>query len=261
MSRKVLLIGWDAADWKVIHALIDKGGMPHTAALIDRGVMGDLATLHPVLSPMLWTSIATGKRPYKHGILGFSEPTPDGGGVQPVSQYGRTTKALWNILNQQGLRLHVIDWWPNHPVEPINGVMVSNHFHTAVGPPEDPWPLAPGMVHPPAGRGHPDGVAAQSQRIDPRAAVAVRAAGAGDRPGPGQAPGVGDEGAGRVQLGTGRRDLGDGQRALGLHGGLFRRHRPPLPRFHEVPLTASCAYPRARLRAVPWRGRGRLPLS
>ena len=28
---------------------------------------------------MLWTSIATGKRPYKHGIHGFSEPDPDSG--------------------------------------------------------------------------------------------------------------------------------------------------------------------------------------
>ncbi|MCX7098148.1 MAG: alkaline phosphatase family protein [Methylococcales bacterium] len=148
-KRKVLLIGWDAADWKIINALVDQGKMPHTAALIERGVMGNLATLHPVLSPMLWTSIATGKRPFKHGVLGFSEPTPDGGGVQPVSQWSRKTKALWNILNQEGYHSHVIGWWPSHPVEAINGVMVSNHFHTALGPPEEPWPLAPGMIHPP----------------------------------------------------------------------------------------------------------------
>ena len=146
--KKVLVIGWDAADWKVISSLVDQGKMPHIARLIERGAMGDLATLHPVLSPMLWTSIATGKRPYKHGILGFSEPTPDGGGVQPVSQLSRKTKTVWNILTQQGCRCHVIGWWPSHPVEPINGVMVSNHFHTAMGPPEEPWPLAPGMVHP-----------------------------------------------------------------------------------------------------------------
>lgn len=145
---KVLVIGWDAADWKIINALADQGRMPNIARLIERGVMGDLATLHPVLSPMLWTSIATGKRPYKHGIYGFSEPTPDGGGVQPVSQLSRTTKAIWNILNQSGYKSHVIGWWPSHPVEPIDGVMVSNHYHTAVGPLDQPWPLAPGMVHP-----------------------------------------------------------------------------------------------------------------
>ncbi len=147
--KKTLIIGWDAADWKVIHPLIEAGKMPHTAALIERGVMGNLSTLHPVLSPMLWTSIATGKRPQKHGVLGFSEPTPNGFGVQPISQYSRKTKALWNILNQQGLRSSVVGWWPSHPVEPINGAMVSNHYQVAVGPPEQPWPIPPGMIHPP----------------------------------------------------------------------------------------------------------------
>jgi len=145
---KTLVIGWDAADWKVINPLIEAGRMPNLARLIERGVMGNLATLHPVLSPMLWTSIATGKRPFKHGILGFTEPTPDGGAVQPVSQLSRTTKAIWNILNQTGHRCGVVGWWPSHPVEAINGFMVGNHYHHAVGPPDQPWPLPPGGIHP-----------------------------------------------------------------------------------------------------------------
>jgi predicted AlkP superfamily phosphohydrolase/phosphomutase/tetratricopeptide (TPR) repeat protein len=152
LMGKVLLIGWDAADWKVIEPLMEQGRMPHTRALVERGTMGNLTTLRPVLSPMLWTSIATGKRPFKHGVLGFSEPTPDGAGVQPVSHHSRNTKALWNIFNQQGKRSIVVGWWPSHPVEPINGAMVSDHFHTAVGPigPEDPpWPVPPGAVWPP----------------------------------------------------------------------------------------------------------------
>ncbi len=142
-------MGWDAADWKVIHPLMDAGRMPHLQRLVERGAMANLATLKPVLSPMLWTSIATGKRPYDHGILGFTEPTPDGGTVQPVSALSRKTKALWNILNQQGMTSHVVGWWPSHPVEPLRGAMVSNHFHTAVGPPEEPWPVVPHSVHPP----------------------------------------------------------------------------------------------------------------
>lgn len=147
--RKTLLIGWDAADWKVMTPLMEAGRMPNLARLVERGVMGNLATLQPVLSPMLWTSIATGKRPFKHGILGFSEPAPDGGAVQPVSQLSRTTKAIWNILNQNGYKSGVVGWWPSHPVEAINGVMVSNHYQHAIGPPEKPWPIPPGTVHPP----------------------------------------------------------------------------------------------------------------
>jgi len=32
---KVLLIGWDAADWKIIHALADAGKMPNMAGFIE----------------------------------------------------------------------------------------------------------------------------------------------------------------------------------------------------------------------------------
>ena len=39
MRRKVLLIGWDAADWKVIHPLLDAGKMPNLQRLIENGVM------------------------------------------------------------------------------------------------------------------------------------------------------------------------------------------------------------------------------
>lgn len=147
--RKVLLIGWDAADWKVIHPLMDAGKMPNVQRLVDGGAMGHIATLQPPLSPMLWTSIATGKRPYQHGIHGFSEPTPDGRGVQPVTNLSRKAKAIWNILNQNGKRSVVIGWWPSHPAEPIRGVMVSDHYHRAFRPLDEGWPLAKYAVHPP----------------------------------------------------------------------------------------------------------------
>ena len=148
-DKKVMLVGWDAADWKLIHPLMDRGLMPYTKSLVEDGVIANLATLSPVLSPMLWTSIATGKRPFKHGVLGFTEPTADGTGVQPVTNLSRKTKAVWNILNQNGKRCHVVGWWPSHPAEPIDGVMVSNHFHRAPRSTDSRWPMAPGTVHPP----------------------------------------------------------------------------------------------------------------
>lgn len=94
LAKRVVLIGWDAADWKVITPLVDQGAMPSLAGMIDKGVMGNLATLRPILSPMLWNSISTGKRPYKHGILGFVEPDPQTGKIRPVSSTSRRVKAL-----------------------------------------------------------------------------------------------------------------------------------------------------------------------
>ena len=95
LAKKVLLIGWDAADWKVANPLLDQGLMPTLDDMINHGVMGNLATLRPVLSPMLWNSIATGKRPDKHGILGFMEPDPQTGGVRPTTSTSRKVKAIW----------------------------------------------------------------------------------------------------------------------------------------------------------------------
>jgi len=149
MTRKVLLLGWDAADWKVINPLMDAGKMPNLEKLVNQGVKGNLSTLYPVLSPMLWTSIATGKRAHKHGIHGFSEPDPQSGGVRPITNLGRKVKAVWNILNQQGLKSNVVGWWPSHPAEPVNGVMVSDFFQKPVADAGQPWPMRPGTVHPP----------------------------------------------------------------------------------------------------------------
>lgn len=166
-DSKVLVIGWDAADWRVIRPLLAEGKMPNLKKMMDEGVHGNISTLNPVLSPMLWSSIATGKRPYKHGIHGFSEPTPDGKGLRPITNVSRKSKAIWNMLNQVGKKCNVVGWWPSHPAEPIDGVMVSNWYQTArnikngeldpeIGKPRpgvhgwkgDQWDMAPGTIHP-----------------------------------------------------------------------------------------------------------------
>ena len=147
--KKILLIGWDAADWKVITPILDAGMMPNLERLINNGVMGNLSTLYPSLSPMLWTSIATGKRPFKHGIYGFTEPDPHSRGIRPITNISRKTKAIWNILSQTDRKCIVIGWWPSHPAEPINGVMVSNHYQQAAAPKDEPWPMRPNTIYPP----------------------------------------------------------------------------------------------------------------
>lgn len=123
--------------------------MPTLKKLVEGGSMGRLATLDPPLSPTLWTSIATGKRPYKHGIHGFTEPDPSGEGIRPIYSTNRKVKAIWNILTQHGLKTHVVGWWPSHPAEPINGTMISNFYQRANKNINEPWEMAKGTVYPP----------------------------------------------------------------------------------------------------------------
>ncbi|NQX85001.1 MAG: alkaline phosphatase family protein [Flavobacteriaceae bacterium] len=145
---KVLLIGWDAADWKLIGPLLAKGQMPSLKRLIDTGVYGNMSTLNPPYSPMLWTSVATGKMPDKHGILGFIEPTPDMKSIRPVTVSSRETRALWNIFHNQGLKSNLISWWPSFPAEPINGVVVTDKFQKLKKEQKHPPPLSEASVWP-----------------------------------------------------------------------------------------------------------------
>ncbi len=122
--------------------------MPTLDGLINRGVIGNLATLQPILSPMLWNSIATGKFPDKHGIHGFIEPDPVNGGARPYTSISRKCKAVWNILTQSDLRSNIVGWWASHPAEAIRGTVVTNAFGGVKYDPEGGWRVPPGAVHP-----------------------------------------------------------------------------------------------------------------
>ena len=150
MSRRVLLVGWDAADWAIARPLVEAGRMPVLARMMRDGCHGNLATIQPALSPMLWTSIATGKRPFKHGIHGFTEVDPVTGAVRPVTSLSRRCRALWNLFQLRGRKSIVAGWWPSHPAEPISGAMVSNHFADAGESSPDDWAAPPGSVYPAA---------------------------------------------------------------------------------------------------------------
>ena len=79
--------------------------MPNLQGLVEEGVSGNLATLEPTLSPMLWNSIATGKRAGAHGIHGFTDVHPETGDVVPVSSLQRRcNQARWLSLR------HRVQW-------------------------------------------------------------------------------------------------------------------------------------------------------
>ena len=139
--KKVVLIGWDAADWEIIDPLLAEGKLPTLAGLIKEGVRGNMSTMNPPYSPMLWTSVATGKTPDKYGVLGFIEIDTENQLVRPVTVAQRKVKALWNIFHNQGMKSNLIGWWPSHPAEPINGTVVSDLFPKPIGSYDKPWPL------------------------------------------------------------------------------------------------------------------------
>ncbi|HEU4403609.1 MAG TPA: alkaline phosphatase family protein [Candidatus Polarisedimenticolia bacterium] len=125
---KVVLVGIDGADWDAIDPLIAKGELPNLARLKREGSWARLRSNVPTLSPILWTTVATGKSPDRHGINDFLIADPRTGRKIPINSTFRRTKALWNILTEAGMSSDVIAWWASWPAEAISGHLISDRI-------------------------------------------------------------------------------------------------------------------------------------
>jgi len=152
-AGRVILFGIDGADWQIIDPLMASGRMPNMARVVREGARGVLQSMEPSASPALWTTIATGVLPERHGIHGFitgeraatpaadrSEPGPgaphegepgEGGGgrgIKPVTSAMRRAPAFWNILGSYEKKSGVVGWLVTWPAEPVQGFVVSSYL-------------------------------------------------------------------------------------------------------------------------------------
>lgn len=127
-GHRVLLIGVDALDWKILEPLRAQGLLPVIDRLIRGGSRADLTTLTPMLSPLIWTSMATGVGPERHGILDFLMTDPVTGARVPVTSRLRKVPAFWNVATQFGRTTDVVAWLATWPAETVRGRIVTDRF-------------------------------------------------------------------------------------------------------------------------------------
>jgi predicted AlkP superfamily phosphohydrolase/phosphomutase/tetratricopeptide (TPR) repeat protein len=123
---RTLIVGLDGADWQIAEPLIEQGRLPILASLRLRGAHANLKTLLPILSPLIWTSVATGVTPDRHGVLDFLVQDPHSGQKVPVNSRYRKVRALWNIFTEADRTVDFVAWWASWPAEQINGHMISD---------------------------------------------------------------------------------------------------------------------------------------
>jgi tetratricopeptide (TPR) repeat protein len=127
-SPRVLLLGFDGLDPEAVDLLLSEGKLPNFARMRREGAYGRLKSFEPMLSPILWTTIATGRTPDAHGIGHFTALDPATGESLPVTSDLRKVRALWEILSEREKTTAVVGWWATWPPEPIRGFMVSDHL-------------------------------------------------------------------------------------------------------------------------------------
>ena len=127
-AAKLLIVGLDGLDWEILDPLLEAGRLPHLARLIDGGVRAKLLTISPMLSPVIWTTVATGVEPSRHGVLDFLVDDPEGGSRQPVTSAQRLVPTFWELISRSGVDVGVTGWWATWPADPVRGYLVSDRL-------------------------------------------------------------------------------------------------------------------------------------
>ena len=128
VGHRVIFVGLDGADWDLLDPYMAEGVMPSLAALVRGGRAGILTTIHPPLSPLVWTTMMTGVGPLEHGILDFTRFDPATGAREPIGSAERRVPAIWNMTTAAGRSAAIFGLWATYPAEPVRGLIVSDRL-------------------------------------------------------------------------------------------------------------------------------------
>jgi hypothetical protein len=118
---KVVVYGVDGATFDKIHAL----DLPAFERLGEEGARGTLLSMDPMFSPLLWTTLASGRPPEEHGVRGFRVQATD----CKVARF-------WDVAEHQGHSLGLYKWLVDYPPREVGGFWVPSWL--APGP--ETWP-------------------------------------------------------------------------------------------------------------------------
>ncbi len=76
-GERMLILGFDGMDPKIVHNLMRKGKLPNMQKLANQGVFTMMRTTIPPQSPVAWSSFITGADPGKFGIFDFLHRNPE----------------------------------------------------------------------------------------------------------------------------------------------------------------------------------------
>ncbi len=124
--KKVILLGMDGLDPKILTELMQKGHLPNFVSLAQKGGYCSLATSNPAQSPVAWASIATGNNPGYHGIFDFlgrrvADYMPELAITRPnpKNMFGKREamflpvmqgNAFWDYSSEKGIPTTIIKW-------------------------------------------------------------------------------------------------------------------------------------------------------
>ena len=139
-GNRLLIVGWDGADWEIIDDLISRGCLPFVSSMIETGARGVLNSTIPSHSWSAWSTFMTGVNPGRHGIFDFVERDPTEPRRRiPVSSGSIKATTFLEDLSEAGREIRVGNVPVTFPPIPVRGRLIGG---VAI-PPHAPF------VHPP----------------------------------------------------------------------------------------------------------------
>ena len=120
-TQKIMVLGIDALDPRIVRKYVDKGIMPNMKQYIERGACRqDLVLLgaNPTVTPPQWATLSTGAYPMTHGITGFYRHSKTKIDVIEYNLDSRKLQAeqLWDVFVENGKKTLIFHWpgcsWP-----------------------------------------------------------------------------------------------------------------------------------------------------
>jgi predicted AlkP superfamily phosphohydrolase/phosphomutase len=148
-ARRLIVVGFDGQDPKLTERLLAAGKLPNFKRLADSGCYHHLQTVSPPISPVAWSSFATGANPGKHNIYDFLGrdlrtylPTLSSARIgknerylklgrfqiplrRPSLSLMRKSRPFWSILGQHGIWSTVLRVPITFPPEDFYGAQLS----------------------------------------------------------------------------------------------------------------------------------------
>jgi hypothetical protein len=156
---RVLIVGLDGGTWEILDPMLAAGELPVLADLCAKGLTADLDVILPSSSPVLWTTLASGKGVEKHGIydhlrtaMPFGLPSVPHqikrckALTKPVrmavltynrfsplpTRFSRTcdvhVRRLWDILDEHDYGTIVLNWLITCPARSRCGILASDQL-------------------------------------------------------------------------------------------------------------------------------------
>lgn len=161
---QLVVVGIEGATLDAILPLAEQGRLPFLGSLLRSGATGRLRSIGPYRRRPLWISLATGRNPHGHRVvgdtsfsaplfgsetrlellpagLGFSRWGLLGGGALAVNRASQATLSVWQILERLGSPSGVAGWPGTDPVPSELQFALSEEFFGGLSQPTGAQPV------------------------------------------------------------------------------------------------------------------------